>query len=102
MFPEGLTVTSAEDMEFRPVIDSGESVIVSVVIWALSGRCSVGVGGVTVVAGVGMGIAVCGGVFGNGLACKERGLSCLSSLLSIFHTSVRMGLGTGGGVSWEA
>lgn len=50
---------------------------------------SVGVGGVTVVAGAG--IAVCGGVFGMGLASRERGLSSVKS--------VRIGAGTGGGGS---
>lgn len=39
----------------------------------------------------GAGIAVCGGVFGIGLACSERGF------LSV--RSVRIGEGTGGGVS---
>lgn len=76
-------------MEFREVIDSGESVIPPASISGLSGRCSVGVGGVTVVAGAGM--AVCGGVFGRGLASRERGL------LSV--RSVRMGAGRGGGAS---
>jgi hypothetical protein len=78
-----------EDMEFREVIDSGESVTPPARIWGLSGRCSVGVGGVTVVAGAG--IAVCGGVFGRGLASRERGL--------LSARSVRMGAGRGGGAS---
>lgn len=79
-------------MEFRDEIDSGESVTPSPSNWGLSDRCSVGVGGVTVVAGAGM--AVCGGVFGRGLACKERGL------LSV--KSVRIGAGRGGGASFGA
>lgn len=88
MFPDGLTVVTPvpEDMEFLDLIDSGESVTSLDRICGLRGRCSVGVGGVTVVAGAGM--AVCGGVFGMGLSCSERGLSSVRS--------VRIGAGIGG------
>lgn len=80
-----------DDMEFRDVSDSGDSVTASEAMGELSERCSVGVGGVTVVAGAGAGIAVCGGVFGMRLASKERGLSSVRS--------VRIGAGMGGGGS---
>ena len=86
MFPEGLTVVTPEDGEFSDCRDSGESVTLLDRICALRGRYSVGVGGVTVVAGAG--IAVCGGVFGMGLASSERDLSSIRS--------VRIGAGTGG------
>lgn len=87
-------VTPGEEMEFRDFMDSGESVTPSANICGLSGRCSVGVGGVTVVAGAGM--AVWGGVFGRGLASRARGLDSAKS--------VRMGAGTGigGTLSWAA
>jgi hypothetical protein len=87
-------VTPGEEIEFRDWIDSGEPVTPSANICGLSGRCSVGVGGVTVVAGAGM--AVWGGVFGRGLASRERGFGSVKS--------VRMGAGTGigGTFSWAA
>lgn len=87
-------VTPGEEMEFRDLMDSGEPVTPSANICGLSGRCSVGVGGVTVVAGAG--IAVWGGVFGRGLASRERGFDSVKS--------VRMGAGTGigGTLSWAA
>lgn len=50
MFPEGLTVVTPSDMEFLDWIDSGESVTFAN-ICELRGLASVGVGGVTVVAG---------------------------------------------------
>lgn len=60
----------------------------------MGGWYSVGVGGVTVVAGAG--IAVRGGVFGNGLASNDfsRGLSSVRS--------VRIARGNGGGASGVA
>lgn len=56
-------------MELRDLMDSGDSVTGSGRIEGLSGWCSIGVGGVTVVAGAGR--AVCGGVFGNAVSLKE-------------------------------
>lgn len=85
-------VTPGEEIELRDLIESGESVTPSERTCELSGRCSVGVGGVTVVAGAGM--AVWGGVFGRGLASNERGLESVKS--------VRIGAGTGGTGSWVA
>lgn len=67
-------------------MDSGESVTLLDKICGLRGLNSVGVGGVTVVAGAGM--AVWGGVFGIGLAWSERGLFSVRS--------VRIGAGRGG------
>lgn len=55
MFPEGLTVVTP-DGEFSDCRDSGESVTLLDRICALIGRCSVGVGGVTVVAGAGIAV----------------------------------------------
>lgn len=80
------------DGGFSDCRDSGESVTSLDRICALRGRCSVGVGGVRVVAGAG--IAVLGGVFGMGLASSERGL------LSV--RSVRIGAGRGGTSSGAA
>lgn len=85
---------SGPDKELRDWIDSGESVTIPDMIGGLRDRCSVGVGGVTVVAGAG--IAVCGGVFGNGLASNDL-LGGLSSV-----RSVRIGTGRGGGASGVA
>jgi len=55
MFPEGLTVVTPSDMEFLDWIDSGESVTLGI-ICGMRGLNSVGVGGVTVVAGAGMAV----------------------------------------------
>lgn len=56
MFPEGLTVVTPEDGEFSDFRDSGESVTLLDRIFALRGWYSVGVGGVTVVAGAGIAV----------------------------------------------
>lgn len=53
MFPEGLTIVTPGEFSCR---GSGESVTLLDRICALRGRCSVGVGGVTVVSGAGIAV----------------------------------------------